>query len=137
MLPHLKSILSRYPISACYLFGSQATHHATPSSDYDFALLFSRRVPLKRYVDYKLLLIREFLKATHTEFVDVVILNDAKTPLLLKLNIIKEGILIYEKDRNQRINLECEILIHWFDQQYFENLWHKIFIKNLAQGKIL
>jgi predicted nucleotidyltransferase len=137
MLPHLRETLSQYPISACYLFGSQATQKTNSSSDYDFALLLSDHIPMKRYPDYKLLLTRELLKVAKSEFVDVVILNDKKIPLLLKFNIIKEGVLIYEKDKNRRINLECGVLLQWYDQQYFENLWYQIFTKSLARGEIL
>ena len=137
LIAPVRSIFPRYPISASYLFGSQVTGRTTPASDYDFAVLFSSKVLPSLYSHYKLQLTIELLQVIHTEFVDLVILNDVRTPLLLKFNIIKHGRVIYEKSKKARQELECDVLLRWFDQQYFENLWYTIFTKNLAQGKIL
>ena len=68
---------------------------------------------------------------------DLVVLNDVKVPLLLKYQIIKEGRVIYQKNRRDRFLLECDILLNWYDQQCFEHLWHTLFTQNLAGGKIL
>ena len=132
----LKPIFSQYPIVVSYLFGSQATQRATPLSDYDFAVAFSSRVKLAQYPRYKLQLTTKLLRINNAPWVDLVVLNDVKTPLLLKFNIIKEGRVIYEKNKKERQQLECDILLKWYDQEYFECLWHTLFTKNLAQGKI-
>ena len=133
----IRGLFSRYPILVSYLFGSQATQKANPNSDYDFAIMLSPKVLPVRYSYYKLRLITDLLRTVNTEFLDLVILNDPKTPLLLKFNIIKEGAIIYEKDKRQREILETDILLEWYDQQYFEHLWCTHFTKNLAQGKII
>lgn len=134
---HLKLLFARYPIVTAYLFGSQAANEATPSSDYDFAILLSSKVEPRFYGEHKLKLTAELLKIVKTEFVDVVILNDKRTPILLKFRIIKEGKLIYERSKLQRIAFECDVMLKWYDQKYFEDLWHAIFTKGLAEGKIL
>lgn len=132
-----RAVFTRYPVLVAYLFGSRATGRINKASDYDFAVLLSEKISPDQYFDYKLALLRELLKVVKAEFIDLVILNDRRAPLLLKYNIVKDGIIIYEKDKKARVNLEFEIMRDWLDWQYFENLWQTIFIKNLAQGKFL
>lgn len=132
-----KTIFSKYPVLTAYLFGSQATGKASKSSDYDFAVLLSGKIKPDKYFNYKLALTGDLLNFVDSKFIDLIILNNKNISALLKFNIIKHGKIIYEKDKNARKNLEFKIMRNWYDQQYFENLWHTIFIKNMAQGKFL
>ncbi|MFH1232295.1 MAG: nucleotidyltransferase domain-containing protein, partial [Patescibacteria group bacterium] len=68
--------------------------------------------------------------------IDLIILNNKKNPLLLKYNIIKQGKVLYEKNKDERVYLEVDILRRWFDWQYFEEMWGNIYIKQMAKGKI-
>lgn len=133
----IQAVFKKYPVKTVYLFGSQANGRANKFSDYDFAAQISSEIPTRKYAKLKLDLIGELLKIVDANLVDLVILNDPNIPILLKFNIIKDGRVIFEKKERERKKIEFEIMRHWLDWQYFENLWHKIFLKNLASGKIL
>jgi len=132
-----KKIFQKYPIQVAYLFGSQATGKATKLSDYDFAVLLDKKVKENQYSQYQLKIISELLKIVKTDHLDLVILNNSKNPLFLKYNVIKEGKIIYEKNKkaeNERKNLEFNILRKWLDNQYFEKVWSDIYVCQLARG---
>ena len=132
-----KKIFQRYPVQAAYLFGSQATGKATKLSDYDFAVLLDKKVKENKYSKYQLEIISELLRIVKTDHLDLVVLNDSKIPLFLKYNVIKEGKVIYEKNKtaeNERKNSEFNILRKWLDEQYFEKVWSDIYVHQTAKG---
>ena len=132
-----QKIFQKYPIQVAYLFGSQATGKTTKLSDYDFAVLLDKKVEKNQYSQYQLEIISELLKIVKTDHLDLVILNNLKIPLFLKYNVIKEGKVIYEKNKtaeNERKDLEFNILRRWLDEQYFEKVWSDIYIHRLAKG---
>ncbi len=132
-----KKIFQKYPIQVAYLFGSQATGKATKLSDYDFAVLLNKKVKENQYSQYQLKIISELLRVVKTDHLDLVVLNDSKTSLFLKYNIIKEGKVIYEKNKtaeNERKNLEFNVLRNWLDEQYFEKVWSDIYVRQTAKG---
>ena len=133
-----KKIFQKYPVQAAYLFGSRATGKAGKLSDYDFAVLLDeKKVSGKQYPKYKLEIISDLLRMIKTDHLDLVILNNSKTPLFLKYNVIKEGKIIYEKNKtavNERKNLEFNVLRKWLDEQYFEKVWSDIYVHQLAKG---
>lgn len=72
-----------------------------------------------------------------TDHLDLAVLDDSKNPLFLKYNIIKEGRVIYEKNKmaeNERKNLEFNILRRWLDEQYFEKVWSDVYVHQKAKG---
>ena len=132
-----QKIFQKYPIQVAYLFGSQATGKTTKLSDYDFAVLLDKKVKENQYAQYQLEIISELLRIVKTDHLDLVILNNLKIPLFLKYNVIKEGKVIYEKNKtaeNERKDLEFNILRRWLDEQYFEKVWSDIYIHRLAKG---
>ena len=131
-----KEIFQKYPVQSAYLFGSQAMGKATKFSDYDFAVLLSEKVKEKSYSKYQLEIISELLRIVKTNHLDLVVLNDSKIPLFLKYNVIKEGKVIYEKNktaRDERKNLEFNVLRKWLDEQYFEKVWSDIYVHQVAK----
>lgn len=131
----LNRLAKKYKINTFYVFGSQATGKTTKLSDYDFAVLLSDKVPEKLYGDYQIKIISELLRLVKSDHIDLVILNNKKTPLLLKYNVIKEGKILFEKNKSKRVGIEVNILRRWLDWQYFEKLWGDIYVKCVADGK--
>ena len=133
-----KKIFQKYPVQAAYLFGSRAAGKAGKLSDYDFAVLLDeKKVGEKQYSKYQLEIISDLLRTIKTDHIDLVILNNSKTPLFLKYNVIKEGKIIYEKNKaaaDERKNLEFNILRRWLDERYFEKVWSDAYIHQLAKG---
>src|SRR3989344_9118118 len=95
-IKQLTPIFESYPeIKLVYLFGSRATGKAGPLSDYDFAVYIDEKDPIKRF-DIRLGLMGKISSKLKRDDVDVAVLNDIKGPEL-KFNIIKDGIIIFEK----------------------------------------
>ena len=132
----LNRLARKYKINTFYVFGSQATGKTTKLSDYDFAVLLDDKVPAEKYGDYQIKIISELLRLVKSDHIDLVILNNKKIPLLLKYNVIKDGKILFEKNKNKRVNLEVNILRRWLDWQYFEKMWGDIYIDQVAKGLI-
>jgi hypothetical protein len=131
----LARLAAKYQINTFYLFGSRAKGEETKTSDYDFAIIFKETVKSEEYDQLQVKIISELLPLVSARFIDLVILNNNRIPLRLKYNIIKEGKIIYEKDKSLRIELETRTMTLWFDWQYFENMWSEIYLKRMARGK--
>lgn len=132
--PH---IFKKHPITTFYIFGSRAKGKESAASDYDFAVQLEEGVNRKDYEDVRLAIVADLCPYIDAPRVDVVVLNDSKTPRLLRYNIIKDGKILYEKDKKARVAIEHAILQDWLDGEYFERLWYRLFIKNFAQGRLL
>lgn len=91
-----------------YLFGSMARGEAGPLSDYDFAVLAHDGGPQEYYR-----LLHELSILMGGAKVDVVMLKEA--PVELRYRAIKEGILLYQKDRYTRVEFEGDTLSRYFD----------------------
>lgn len=81
-------------------------------SDYDFAFYLDEKEPQKRFTT-RLKLIDTLCRILKVNTVDVVILNDTESPEL-KYNIIKDGILFYEKEPF-KVLIEPKIMNEYFD----------------------
>lgn len=95
----------------CYLFGSQATERTNSESDVDLGLFFDEN-KIDNFFNKRIELIVELSKTTKKE-VDVVVLNNASP--FLRFVILKEGKLIFEKSKDQRIDFELKALNEYFD----------------------
>lgn len=119
----LKNFFSQYKeIKLVYLFGSQTGSQAGPLSDYDFAIYLEERINLQRKKDIIFELNSNLSSILKINEIDVVIINDTLSPLL-KYNIIKEGVLVYEKIPF-RLLLEPTILSAYFDFQVFSKSYN-------------
>ncbi len=91
-------------VKFAYLFGSQAAGRAGPLSDLDLAVYlepYSHRRFLELYAACSRALKRDDL--------DLVVLNRTENLILLE-NIIREGKLLFERDRGARFEFEVETL---------------------------
>jgi len=108
----IAKIAEKYQLKLVYLFGSRANGKIGPLSDYDFAVYLDEKDAKKRF-DIRLKLIAEVSEIFKTDKVDICVLNDIEGPEL-KYNIIKEGIIIFEKEPF-KILIEPKILNEYFD----------------------
>jgi len=93
--PHLASIgalLEDEGVILAYLFGSAAKGLERRDSDLDFAVLFGDRADPGHYGEVQVRLLTGLIGITHTNDVDLVILNTA--PPLLAFEVISTGILL-------------------------------------------
>lgn len=134
----LIKICQKYKVNTLYLFGSQASGKAGKFSDWDFAVQLKDTVKPAKFFDCQIKLNSELMSLLNLGIgqLDVVILNQEETPLLLKYNIIKDGRVLYCINHNRRKDLEFEIMRDYLNWEYYEELFSKIFLKKLAVGAI-
>ncbi len=94
-----------------YLFGSRARGEAVAGSDVDVAVLFERDPP--RTLAGLHLDLADDLSAAVGGPVDLVVLNRAPADLIHR--VLRDGILILERDRAARIRFEVRARNAYFD----------------------
>ncbi|OGF22150.1 hypothetical protein A2Y83_00925 [Candidatus Falkowbacteria bacterium RBG_13_39_14] len=113
----IKEIAEKYDINTVYLFGSQAIGDIHENSDYDFAAQFSENIKENKYFDLKLKIMSDIMRLVKSDKVDLVILNEQKSPLALKYRIIKDGKVLFVDDDIKRSRMETRIMSFYFDRQ--------------------
>ena len=95
-------------VELTYLFGSRARGRVNFLSDFDFAVL----MPDGGFAEYYNFFhdLSTLMKGLR---VDVVMLKGA--PLELRYRVIKEGILLYQKNRYIKVEFESDTLSRYFD----------------------
>jgi len=122
-LPKLNNLFSQYKeIKLVYLFGSQATKKITPLSDFDFALYLAPNIPIKKEKEIVLELISEISLIVKNNTIEIVSLNRPFSSLL-KFNILKEGLLIYQKPP-YKVLIEPAIYNEYFDFKTFSQAFN-------------
>jgi hypothetical protein len=109
----LPRLLDQQPIRLAYLFGSVTTGRTTPFSDVDIALLVAEDLsPLEKL---RLILRTQLALADHVDIpnADVRIINDA--PLVFRGRVVSDGILVYARDEQERIEFETATRLRYFD----------------------
>ncbi|MBU4512940.1 nucleotidyltransferase domain-containing protein [Patescibacteria group bacterium] len=134
----IKKLCQKYKVNTLYLFGSQATGKTSKLSDWDFAVQLKNTIKPSRFFGYQIKLNSELMRLLDADVgeLDVVVLNQDETPLLLKYNVIKDGQILYCLNQDQRKDLEFETMRDYLDWEYYEDLFSKIFLKKLASGTI-
>jgi predicted nucleotidyltransferase len=122
VLEILRPYLSERPeIRFAYLFGSLAKGTANRLSDVDVAVFldpeFLARPHPEHSYGYKAHLITELISQTRTNQIDVVILNDASP--FLRFQVLRDGIVICETNREERIRFQAQALSRYFDLKPF------------------
>lgn len=95
-------------VLAVYLFGSHAKGKARTGSDIDLALLLKE----KPVYDYRLKVMTELANLLGTE-VDVLVLD--QIGILMQRQVLKYGIVLFERDRRARIAFEIRSRKIYFD----------------------
>lgn len=112
-IKQLIPIFESHPeVKLTYLFGSRANGKIGPLSDYDFAVYLDEKDPIKRF-DIRLDLMGKISSKLKIDNIDLCILNDIESPEL-KYNIIKDGILILEKEPF-KVLIEPKIMTEYID----------------------
>ncbi len=98
-------------VAAAYLFGSVARDEAGPASDVDIGLLLNSE-PLPNYESLHLRLEGELERAL-ARSVEVVVLNRA--PVDLVHRVMRDGVLLLDRDPRARIRFEVRARNEYFD----------------------
>ncbi|RIK39294.1 MAG: hypothetical protein DCC55_18465 [Chloroflexi bacterium] len=119
-------------IVVAYLFGSVARGRAHKLSDVDVAVLFAPEVGLEESVERQLQLMGDLEQFADRE-VQVTVLNRA-TPLLA-YQVVKYGILLYERSRAERVDFYVRTLSIYFDFKPTLDLLNRAVERRIKEGR--
>jgi predicted nucleotidyltransferase len=109
------SLAERSDVLAAYLFGSVSRGTATPTSDVDVAILLAAAPPTT--VDGLHVRLEGELERALAIPVQLVVLNRAPCDLIHR--VLRDGILVVDRDPGARIRFEVDARNRYFDLQPF------------------
>ncbi len=115
-----------------YLFGSQAKEKAHHFSDFDFGVLLSKKIKPDEHFDKSLKIAIEIGRLLKTDYVDVIILNQAKP--FLKYQIVFSGRPIFIKDKGIQILFENQVMKEYQDTKHILKTSLEAMIKRIKEG---
>lgn len=129
--PGFKTIIHRFGVHTCYLFGSRITGQIGPHSDIDFAVLFADFDPSRHHLDYIISLENELSNLLAPTRVDVIGLQ-AISDIALRFEIISTSEVIYCSDNNARTDFEEVVIRDYQDfkpvlDKYYEEMEEEVF----------
>src|SRR5437763_306973 len=131
----LNQLFTQNPVNAAYLAGSLSSRtsfgHLT---DVDIAILLMDQIKSDQFLDYQLYFFSELAKRLESESIDVVILNQAS--LLLKLQVIKYGQILFSRDDKQRVIFETKAVMDYLDFKKFDEIQNQALSRRLY-GQVL
>jgi len=131
----LNQLFTQSPVNAAYLAGSLSTRtsfgHLT---DVDIAILLMEQIKSDQFLDYQLYFFSELAKRLESDNIDVVILNQAS--MLLKLQVIKYGQILFSRDEKQRVSFETKAVMDYLDFKKFDDIQNQALSRRLY-GQVL
>ncbi len=131
----LNQLFAQSPVNAAYLAGSLSNRtsfgHLT---DVDIAILLMEQIKSDQFLDYQLYFFSELAKRLDSESIDVVILNQAS--LLLKLQVIRYGQILFSRDEKSRISFETKAVMDYLDFIKFDEIQNQALGRRLS-GQVL
>lgn len=135
LVEHCSTVLSQYPITAAYLFGSVNKNKARSDSDIDIALVFNEEMTSYDRLFTELRIQSELEGACQVNPIDCRSIDNA--PLMIKGRIIQEGTRIFEGDRERRIEFEVMTRKFYFDYLPTARMLQKAFINNVRENGLV
>jgi uncharacterized protein len=129
----MTGVLVNQPVTLAYLYGSVADGSASSASDVDIALVFEPGCLLSPYERTK----RELQIAAGIEDrcdireADVRSIDNA--PLTVQGKVLTEGILLYSRDEDFRVQYEVHVRKLYFDFAPVEEMMRQAFFERVKQ----
>ena len=127
----LPRILEHQPVSLAYLFGSVTTGRMNPFSDVDIALLVDKGLSPLEMLKLLLRIQLELADQCDISNADVRIINDA--PLVFRGRVVCDGLLVYSRDEQERIEFEVATRLRYFDYQPVHKRLQDAFFADLRE----
>src|SRR5260221_14348230 len=106
----LTPVCTKSPVHTAYLARPLSSRTAFGHfTDIDVAILLMEQIKSDQFLDYQLYFFSELAKRLESDNIDVVILNQAS--LLLKLQVIKYGQILFSRDDKLRVAFETKAVI--------------------------
>src|SRR5215470_13035490 len=127
----LNQLFAQSPVNAAYLAGTLSNRttfgHIT---DVDIGILMMDQIKAEQFFDYQLYFLSELAKRLETDSIDVVILNQAS--LILKLQVIKNGQILFSRDEKSRISFETKAVMDYLDFKKFDEMQNQALSRRLS-----
>jgi uncharacterized protein YutE (UPF0331/DUF86 family)/predicted nucleotidyltransferase len=128
----LNQLFAQNPVNAAYLTGVLKGRTSFGElTDIDIAILLMDQIKSDQFLDYQLYFLSELAKRLETENIDVMILNQAS--LLLKLQVIKYGQILYSRDEKRRIMFETKAVMDYLDFKRFDEIQNQALSRRLQR----
>jgi hypothetical protein len=124
-------VLAQFPVEIAYLHGSVARGRPLPSSDIDIALVLTEVPPPYERLTLELSIQAALEDACGLTNLDVRSINEA--PLVAQGDIVQEGILLYSRDKEQRVAFEILTRKKYFDYQPIATRMQQAFLEHVRQ----
>ncbi len=111
-----KTLNKRSHITFAYLFGSKVKGYANEMSDWDIAIYFKE--PLRKNNHWPAFELEAELSRAIGGAVQVTVLNNPLPPVFA-FQILKDGIVLVDRDPNLRMDFENRAMRYYYDWQYF------------------
>jgi uncharacterized protein YutE (UPF0331/DUF86 family)/phage pi2 protein 07 len=126
----LNQLFVQSPVKAAYLTGALSNRASFGQlTDVDIAILLMDQIKSDQFLDYQLYFFSELAKRLESDSIDVVILNQAS--LLLKLQVIKNGQILFSRDEKQRISFETKAVMDYMDFKKFDEVQNSALSRRL------
>lgn len=126
----LNQLFTQSPVNAAYLAGSLSTRTSFGHlSDVDIAILLMDQIKADQFLDYQLYFFSELAKRMESDTIDVVILNQSS--LLLKLQVIKYGQILFSRNEKQRVSFESKAVLDYLDFKKFDEIQNQALSRRL------
>lgn len=126
-------IFQKLSVEVVYLYGSVTRGQSDHLSDYDFGILFSKKLSSKKSFALRLKLFSLLAKnlGVYEDKIDVVDLQTV--PTLLQFNAIS-GKIIYLANQESKVEFETSVMGKYHDEQYYLDQYLFQTIKKLEKG---
>ena len=109
----LPRLLADHPVGLAYLYGSTVSGFTHPFSDVDIALIVDEPISSRERRHLLLRLPVDLADSCDIRNADVRIINDA--PLVFRGNVVTEGIVVYARNDDERVEFETSTRLRYFD----------------------
>ncbi len=127
----LNQLFTQSPVNAAYLAGSLSNRtsfgHMT---GVDVAILLMEQIKSDQFLDYQLYFFSELARRLESDSIDVMILNQAS--LLLKLQVIRSGQILFSRDEKSRVSFETKAVMAYLDFKKFDEVQNQALSRRLA-----
>lgn len=129
----LNQLFAQNPVDAAYLSGALSSRAAFGHlTDVDIAVLLQNAIEKDRFLDYQLYFLSELTRRLESDTIDVVILNQAS--MLLQLQVIKYGQILYSRDEKRRAAFETQAVMRYLDFKRMDEVQSQALADRLRAG---
>lgn len=130
----LPCFAAKEPIVVAYLFGSYARGEASALSDIDIAILLQPSLDAAARFTLRLRVTEDIKAMLRDQAIDVMVLNDV--PLALSYRVIRDGVVLYCRDEQMRIEWTASTVSRYLDFKPFIDRHEKAVLDRVRRGDL-